>query len=213
MSQFYYERAGTRFGPFSASQLRRLAAEGNLAPEDLVWRQGTQHKVKATNVQGLFHPSVNNNRASENCVHPDRDEAIAANALAAATTSSYDDSLVADDSSGYAVEESSSPSTHTVLEPPRSLENGGSSTMPRPITSAQGGIIILLMLIGLGSPLVAWLRPTPKWEYKIVAPSDSRLEEEMTSLGSQGWELVAARRASDKYSASYEMMFKRPKAW
>lgn len=75
-------------------------------------------------------------------------------------------------------------------------------------------VLLAILILGLG----AWTfgpRPAARWEYRIEAPSDVQFEARMDSLGRQGWELVSARRAtaSSEYdrSASYEMIFKRPR--
>jgi len=84
------------------------------------------------------------------------------------------------------------------------------SALRQPVNALQGMIIIMLLLAGLGQPLVGWLKPLPKWEYTIAAPSDSQLETTMCDMGADGWELVSARRATGEHSAAYEMIFKRP---
>ena len=84
------------------------------------------------------------------------------------------------------------------------------SALRQPVNALQGMIIIMLLLAGLGQPLVGWLKPPPKWEYMIAAPSDSQLETKMCDMGADGWELVSARRATGEHSAAYEMIFKRP---
>ena len=56
----------------------------------------------------------------------------------------------------------------------------------------------------------------PKWEYTIVAPSDEELAARLKVLGAEGWEIIAARRATNadpgggRPTASYEMILKRP---
>lgn len=62
--------------------------------------------------------------------------------------------------------------------------------------------------------LVPWLpreEVLPRWEYRIESVSDYSFDSELEQLGSGGWELVFARRAtgSDR-EALYEMIFKRP---
>jgi hypothetical protein len=53
----------------------------------------------------------------------------------------------------------------------------------------------------------------PKWEYRCESVSDSYFESGMNRLGAEGWEMVAARRASGSDDEmSYEMIFKRPVA-
>lgn len=62
--------------------------------------------------------------------------------------------------------------------------------------------------------LLPWLprNEAPRqWEYRIASVSDYSFDTELEQLGSGGWELVFARRAtgSDR-EALYEMIFKRP---
>lgn len=84
------------------------------------------------------------------------------------------------------------------------------------ITSGQANIIIaLLALAFIGFPLfrsfIGAVFPQ-RWEYEVVAVSDFTFAEDMNKLGSQGWEVVSARRAVGEFtSAKYEMILKRPK--
>jgi len=39
-AQWYYTRGGQQAGPVSADQLRQMAATGQVAPNELVWREG-----------------------------------------------------------------------------------------------------------------------------------------------------------------------------
>jgi hypothetical protein len=80
------------------------------------------------------------------------------------------------------------------------------------ITKNQGFALIVILLVGIGAPFWVYLKPIPKWEYKTVeiladtdisANSDSakrlsyktikdyKLRSELSSLGSDGWELVS----------------------
>lgn len=70
------------------------------------------------------------------------------------------------------------------------------------------GCILTVQLIDLGVQNLT----TKKWEYTIQSPDDHSLDEELNTLGTSGWELVFARRATN-YSgtAKYEMIFRRPK--
>ncbi len=52
--QWYYARNEQQFGPISASELKRLADTGRLAPEDLLWREGMESWAAASNLRGLF---------------------------------------------------------------------------------------------------------------------------------------------------------------
>jgi hypothetical protein len=54
IDQFYVERGGKKYGPFSATQLKALASTGKLRPTDAVWKQGKEKAVLAANVKNLF---------------------------------------------------------------------------------------------------------------------------------------------------------------
>lgn len=54
---WFVGRGSERSGPFSAEVLREMAADGRLAPTDLVWREGMSAWASATTVPGLFVPS------------------------------------------------------------------------------------------------------------------------------------------------------------
>src|SRR5262249_34612094 len=50
----YVGRGAGRFGPFSAAQLRQLAAAGRLRATDTVWKEGMKKGVLAARVKNLF---------------------------------------------------------------------------------------------------------------------------------------------------------------
>jgi hypothetical protein len=52
--QWFCAMGGQELGPLSAAQLKRLAADGQLQASDLVWKAGTQKRVPAKAVKGLF---------------------------------------------------------------------------------------------------------------------------------------------------------------
>jgi hypothetical protein len=52
--QWYFARDGTNFGPFSAAQLKTLAAGQQLGPRDTVWKGGGERRTVASKVKGLF---------------------------------------------------------------------------------------------------------------------------------------------------------------
>jgi len=60
LAKWYYSRKGEPVsGPCSSSELKRLAAEGHLTPDDLVGKNRMVRLVKASRVKGLFTaPSV-----------------------------------------------------------------------------------------------------------------------------------------------------------
>lgn len=52
--EWHYSVQGNRSGPVGAAELKRLADSGRLSPADLVWKEGLQNWVPASNVKGLF---------------------------------------------------------------------------------------------------------------------------------------------------------------
>jgi hypothetical protein len=54
--QWYYATGERRFGPFSARQLRALAASGKILPTDTIWKAGIEKGVPASKVKNLFPP-------------------------------------------------------------------------------------------------------------------------------------------------------------
>lgn len=55
MSQvWHYSRDGERHGPVTAGELKRLAASGELSPDDSVWKDGMEKWMPARSVKGLF---------------------------------------------------------------------------------------------------------------------------------------------------------------
>jgi GYF domain 2 len=51
---YYYAHQGKTLGPVSADELRALAADGKLRPEDSLWKQGMPEWVPAGKIRGLF---------------------------------------------------------------------------------------------------------------------------------------------------------------
>ena len=91
---------------------------------------------------------------------------------------------------------------------------GRSNAMPR-----QGSWHHSLMTALLAGILAAQLfgfaktgQSITKWQYKIEAPPDSLLRDDLEMWGDEGWEFVNARRATSTYGDSkYELIFRRPK--
>jgi hypothetical protein len=54
MSEWYYTRAGQQVGPVTSPQLRQAARSGELAPTDLVWKDGMAEWAPAGKINGLF---------------------------------------------------------------------------------------------------------------------------------------------------------------
>jgi hypothetical protein len=53
---FYTRDRHEMIGPFTAKELKRLAANGELLPTDRVNKTGMQRTVLASRVKGLFAP-------------------------------------------------------------------------------------------------------------------------------------------------------------
>src|SRR6266540_2956272 len=52
--QWYYAQRGQQLGPVPTEVLTAMAAEGQLHPGDLVWKEGMANWVPAHSVPGLF---------------------------------------------------------------------------------------------------------------------------------------------------------------
>jgi hypothetical protein len=53
-NKWYFARDSKTYGPYSAGQLRGLAATGQLRPRDAVWKEGMENRVVAAKVKDLF---------------------------------------------------------------------------------------------------------------------------------------------------------------
>jgi hypothetical protein len=58
VERYFYAHAGTDHGPYSALQMRVLADTGQIAGSDFIWKQGTTHRVLASDVPNLHRPSA-----------------------------------------------------------------------------------------------------------------------------------------------------------
>lgn len=54
--EYFVGRGVKKCGPFTVTQLRRIAADGRLLLTDTVWRAGMQNPVLASRVKDLFPP-------------------------------------------------------------------------------------------------------------------------------------------------------------
>jgi hypothetical protein len=53
-TEWFYSIDGEQVGPVSSSELKQLAASGEITPNDLVWREGMPEWTPARKVKGLF---------------------------------------------------------------------------------------------------------------------------------------------------------------
>ena len=77
LKQFYVTRNNKRVGPFSAAQLRRFAADGQLRPTDTVWKEGMENPVPAAKVKNLFPAASTSAPAEDVPVSPEPLDAVA----------------------------------------------------------------------------------------------------------------------------------------
>ena len=52
-AKIFIQKGGQTWGPIAPSDLQKLAQSGKLLPDDLVWQQGSENKVRAKQVKGL----------------------------------------------------------------------------------------------------------------------------------------------------------------
>ena len=68
--EWYYAAGNKQLGPVSSVELKRLAGDGALQPESLVWREGLAEWTAANNVRGLFDADAKPAAAAENSANP-----------------------------------------------------------------------------------------------------------------------------------------------
>ena len=56
--QWYYNRGGKQLGPLSGTELKQLAATGQLSPTDMVWKDGMGAWVPASSLKALFNSNL-----------------------------------------------------------------------------------------------------------------------------------------------------------
>ena len=56
--EWYYTANGGQHGPVTAADLKKLARDGTIHPDDLVWKNGMASWVAARTVKGLFAPAL-----------------------------------------------------------------------------------------------------------------------------------------------------------
>ena len=85
------------------------------------------------------------------------------------------------------------------------------------LTNRLSGILALLLVIAVaqGWQIVRGMSvKAQSWQYVIEGPTDEQLQDRLRDLGSEGWELISARRATTQIAGEtkgiYEMIFRRP---
>lgn len=58
VDQWYYWHGAEIYGPFSGKHLVGLAVDGQLLPDDIVWKEGVERGVPARTVRHLFPPAL-----------------------------------------------------------------------------------------------------------------------------------------------------------
>ena len=65
MIQWYWAKDGQQHGPFSPEDIQRMAAAGEIRPEDLLWREGLLNWVAASRVSELTFGAPKSPQAPE----------------------------------------------------------------------------------------------------------------------------------------------------
>ena len=82
------------------------------------------------------------------------------------------------------------------------------------MSKVQFGVLcgLLMILIGIEAlPVFSPARTAPRYEYEVEDVEDMKLVPRMAVLGSDGWDLIFARRAMNEgKDPAYEMIFRRP---
>lgn len=55
-AEWFVNKNNKRLGPFSSTDLRRMAAKGDLSPNDFVWKEGIETWIPALQIRSLFSP-------------------------------------------------------------------------------------------------------------------------------------------------------------
>jgi hypothetical protein len=71
-ADYYYTRAGQRFGPVPAEQLKSMAASGQLLLDDMVWKEGMATSIAAARLKGLFPAAALNPAPQQPVVVPEQ---------------------------------------------------------------------------------------------------------------------------------------------
>lgn len=61
MTQWFYAKGDQKCGPIDTTELKRLAASGELNPTDLIWKEGFSDWIPALKARGLFTDQVSPN--------------------------------------------------------------------------------------------------------------------------------------------------------
>ena len=114
----------------------------------------------------------------------------------------------------------SRPPTASERTPPRAAPSIQTVFPPAdysPLTNRLSGILALLLIIAAAQGWQIMRGMSVKaqsWHYVIEGPLDDQLQDRLKELGSEGWELVSARRATTQVEGEtkgiYEMIFRRP---
>ncbi len=214
----YYIRKGNKaIGPLTCARVEELREQGILTQDSIVATSATGPWLKLEEVL-LAEPGNSEVARSQAMLDsPDIDSKI--------TEMSLNPSVSADDNARVIPPEMiQKPVSQSkkVLAP----ENQLTTVVSRGVIESKlgpiflFGILVVLVFQSIQSQITKdKVEPTisdkvepTRWEYTLESPSDVILQPSLERLGNNGWELVFARRASSELgSASYEMIFKRPK--
>jgi uncharacterized RDD family membrane protein YckC len=69
---WYVAIKGKRQGPLSGNQIRQMATNGTIGPDDLLWKEGMAQWVRCDSVKGLFPPAAGSVASSQLAPMPPR---------------------------------------------------------------------------------------------------------------------------------------------
>jgi hypothetical protein len=225
MAEWFIKVQGKENGPISSQALVRLTRENKIGPETFVRRGTAGAWTRARMIKGLFEetqavPAQNHAAAT----------AVAA-ADGAATAVAVQDTVPVDVDQLAAAEAGliqPGPPTESIpmgpapdmtlasrnataaavpVKPLRRKDSGE----PSPMSAAQGGLVIVLLLVLLALPYLSFLHLAPTWEYRVEPLAANDLATKLTELGDEGWELVEMRTVRTSSGNQQELVLKRKK--
>ncbi|MDR1491761.1 MAG: DUF4177 domain-containing protein [Planctomycetaceae bacterium] len=200
---FYIRDAqGNKKGPLSAAEIKQMAKNGTVVPDTIIISQNGR-EVSASKYPGLFDqlPPVN---IPEPAPIIDSGENVPAIDY---EPSSEQTAEVAVPVSAIAIPQIGNQGTVEQQVALLSMTIKNASLLMK-IALGLLGAILFFQIISM--VVLSPIKPSSRYEYKIVSPRDSVFEKEMDEYGKQGWELISARRATGDYNVSYECILKRP---
>lgn len=226
MAEWFIKVQGKENGPISSQALVRLTRENKIGPETFVRRGTAGAWTRARMIKGLFEETqaapAQNHVAATAVAAADG----AATAVAVQDTAPVDIDQLAAAEAGLI--QPGPPSESIPMGPApdmtlasrnvtaaaaavKPLRRKDRSGEPSVMSGAQGGLVIVLLLILLALPYLSFLHATPEWEYRVEPLATNDLATKLTELGDEGWELVEMRSVRTNSGNQQELVLKRKK--